>query len=170
MREGRTTMYRVIVTVKREGEARGRDLEVPAEVKAQRLAAMIADALGWGQGAADRSSSFEIVVKPPGRALAPDETLADAGAWDGAWLILRRLREPSPPPPPPAEGPVKGWKRLWPEEAGRVSMVEEATLWPVETEQPFGEEPPGLGEVGPAQAGDESSESGDEGFVWRQID
>jgi len=61
---------------------------VPAEVAASRLAAMIADALGWSDDGQDRVTVFQIEAYPPGRRLAGHETLAGVNAWDGSWLIL----------------------------------------------------------------------------------
>ena len=119
-------MQRVIVTVKRQGEARVRDLEVPAEVEAEQLSKMIAQALRWDSDLAGQPVEYEIMAEPPGRTLQPDESLADAGAWDGAWLVFHRpgkvpptLPEPVPSPlpfipPSPSRGesPVAGWRSL----------------------------------------------------------
>lgn len=80
-------MEKVIVTVVREGQAVGLDLELPAEVEAHTLAQLIA---AWFDPAApgvDRP--WRLEAHPPGRLLRPDETLANAGAWDGSWLILK---------------------------------------------------------------------------------
>ena len=82
-------MERVVVTVKREGEARVRDLEVPAEVEAGRLAELVAEALRWEVDAAGRRLHYEIEAHPLGRTLQPGERLAEAGVWDGAWLVFR---------------------------------------------------------------------------------
>lgn len=101
-------MQRVIVTVKRQDEARVRDLEVPAEVEAGRLAEMIACALRWESDPAGQPIQYEIMAEPPGRILGAQESLAEAGAWDGAWLVLQPLgEEPSAPPPSSPPGPVK---------------------------------------------------------------
>ncbi len=112
-------MQRVIVTVKRQNEARVRDLEVPADVEAERLSRMIAQALRWESDLAGQPVEYEIVAEPPGRPLRPQESLAEAGAWDGAWLTLRPLGAALPPPIPkpaassvPASGPVTGWRSL----------------------------------------------------------
>jgi len=116
-------MQRVIVTVKRQNEARVRDLEVPAGVEAERLSRMIAQALRWESDRAGQPVEYEILAEPPGRVLSPRESLAEAGAWDGAWLVLQpagAVFAPSPPPasmpakmPPPNDNsPVIGWRRL----------------------------------------------------------
>lgn len=89
-------MERVIVTVKREGEARVRDLEVPAEVEAQRLVDLIAAALRWQTDAAGQRLAYELEAQPLGRRLAPCETLADAGVWDGSWLVLHPVQARAP--------------------------------------------------------------------------
>jgi len=113
-------MERVIVTVRLARETRGRDLEVPAEVEAARLAEQIADALQWGKNPAGQPVRYEIRADPPGRILQPGESLADAGAWDGAWLVLQPIGDgASGAAPawgatasPPAGGPVAGWQPL----------------------------------------------------------
>ena len=117
-------MQRVIVTVKRKDENKVRDLEVPAEVEAGRLTEMIAQALRWETDPAGQPIRYEIIAEPPGRVLHAQESLAEAGAWDGAWLVFHPVGdtssappepEPTPPPvspAPAAEGPVTGWGSL----------------------------------------------------------
>ena len=146
-------MQRVIVTVKRQNEARVRDLEVPAEVEAEQLSKMIAQALRWESDPAGQPVEYEIEAEPPGRALAPQESLAEAGAWDGAWLVFRPLgKEPPLPPPKPAAsptptgGPVAGWR-------------------PLGIDLPSGQAPE-QAEV--PQPSDASAETG--GFVWKPLD
>ena len=133
-------MLRVIVSVRREGERRERDLEVPAEIEAQRLAMLIAHALRWPE------VPYTIYAKIPRRRkvleIKPFESLADAGAWDGTRLLFRATTAqagyatpaasysdgaprayapsapsplpPSPPPaPPPSDAPpIRGWRSL----------------------------------------------------------
>jgi len=109
----------VIVTVKRENEARVRDLEVPADMPSAQLASLIAEWCGWNQDPGGKPVRYEIHSTPPDRILAPDETLAQAQAWDGAWLVLKPDRgitqqaTPSPgvpakPSPSPIPGPTPG--------------------------------------------------------------
>ncbi|MDQ2809064.1 MAG: hypothetical protein M3Z04_19495 [Chloroflexota bacterium] len=56
-------MHRVIVTVKREGDVRVHDLEVPAEIDAGRLAGRIAAALHWDSDSAGQPGENPIGVK-----------------------------------------------------------------------------------------------------------
>lgn len=143
-------MQRVIVTVKRQGEARVRDLEVPAEVEAGRLAEMIARALHWDSDQAGQPIQYEIMAEPPGRTLHTQESLADAGVWDGAWLVFQPpggapSPRPSPPPfpqpsPSPGQGPVTDWR-------------------PVGIDLPAGSEPER-----------EDTRPEKSGFVWKQVD
>lgn len=112
-------MERVIVTVKGAHDVRGRDLEVPAEVEAVRLVLLLAQALQWDGTIGGRSVPYTIYAEPPGRVLRPTETLADAGVWDGAQLILQPVGSETKPPPPSVtgpvesvEGPLKGWRGL----------------------------------------------------------
>ena len=150
-------MRRVIVTVKRYREARVRDLEVPAGIRAEQLARIIAQALRWERDPAGQRIEYEIEAQPPGRTLLPPESLAEAGAWDGAWLIFHPRGEsappprlsPSPPPPPkptpqppsaPTGGPVVKWR-------------------PLGIDLPHSEEEPEQGEGSKAS-----------GFVWKRLD
>jgi hypothetical protein len=100
----------IIITLRKE-DGQELDLEVPREVCAADLVEELALAFGL-------SGDFQVFAEPPNRMLAPHETLAQAGIWDGARLLLTRgYRPPSPPPSPPppavpAGGPVKGWKPL----------------------------------------------------------
>jgi hypothetical protein len=142
-------MQRVIVTVKRRGEARVRDLEVPAEVGAERLSKIVAEALRWESDPAGQPVEYAIMAEPPGRLLTSQESLAQAGAWDGAWLVFQPLGEEVPPPvhpprpdvpPAPPGGPVVGWGD-----------------WDFDL---------------PIEQGTESDETSSEagGFVWKQLD
>jgi hypothetical protein len=76
-------VQRVIISVAVEGGPHGLDLEVPAGLPAAELVPLLAAAL---QAPAH---SYRLEALPPGRLLQPHESLAAAGAWDGAWLILR---------------------------------------------------------------------------------
>lgn len=106
-------MESVIVTVKRQGEAQVRDLEVPLDITAGELAQQMAAAFGW-------SSDYQVYAAPPERVLPPQETLLQAGVWDGAWLVFQPAGTPAQsggltaasPPPGPApqpDKPVGGW-------------------------------------------------------------
>jgi uncharacterized ubiquitin-like protein YukD len=118
---------RVVVSVRREDEARGRDLEIPAELPAVELTRLLGSALGWSL---DESWPLHIRVDPPGRLLHDDESLAAAGVADGARLILTPALarvtppvEPAQPDPvedePPATPPGRRYPRwLWPALAG----------------------------------------------------
>ena len=78
----------VIVTVKLKGEAAVRDLEVASDLPCEQLSANIARALQWDRGPAGEALFFDIEATPPGRILRREETLAQANAWDGSWLVL----------------------------------------------------------------------------------
>src|SRR5438876_12069470 len=77
---------RVVVTVRREGDdvADGRDLKLPISVPAGELSRLVQAALGW----AALPDQLCIRVEPGGRVLGPQESLARAGVWDGAWLVF----------------------------------------------------------------------------------
>ncbi len=110
-------MARVIVTVKRSTEARVRDLEVPADLETTQLAELIVNALQWQSDAAGQAVRYEIKAEPLGRVLRPNESLAEAGVWDGSWLVFQpvgcRIQGPAgPPPPSPKAGPLGSWRPL----------------------------------------------------------
>lgn len=97
---------RVIVTVQRQGEREVRDLEVPADVPSGQLAKMIARALSWDTRPEGQQPSYKIEAYPPGRILLLQESLAEAGVWDGAWLVIRTDgASPSASPTPVASIP-----------------------------------------------------------------
>lgn len=83
-------MQRVVIAVRRQGEAAETDFEVPTDVGAAHLADQLAAAVG----APAAAGQWELRSVMLGRALRPDETLAEAGVWDGAMLVLARAREP----------------------------------------------------------------------------
>ena len=95
-------MERVIVEVLLEGEQAGRDLELPPNLPVEQLAPLVAQALSWP------AHQYEIEARPPGRPLRPDETLAEAQAWDGAVLIFRQRAAQAAPQQPAGFA----WKRL----------------------------------------------------------
>ncbi len=119
-------MKPIIASVKRENEPAERDLIVPAETPSSQLSSLIAEALNWQTDADGKAVSYQIVADPPGRVLAPNETLADAEAWDGTRLVFQRVNTHSSSPKqqekgyktangsrvkilPIADNPVSGW-------------------------------------------------------------
>jgi|GEM_PF-3092221 len=99
-------MQRVVVTIKREDEARVRDIEVPADIEVERLSDLIARALHWDSGPAAESLRYEIEAHPLGRRLKPHESLVSAGVWDGSWLVMYPIKATTPAfetVPPPVE-------------------------------------------------------------------
>lgn len=102
-------MERVIVSVTcqgSEGQAGWHDVEVAADVAVRQLVPVVARVLGW-----DPDLRYEVVATSPERRLDPEESLAQAAAWDGTQLIFRTM--PSSAIVPPAEqGPIVLWKPL----------------------------------------------------------
>lgn len=146
-------MERVIVTVKHTQEAQSRDLEVPAEIEASRLAGLIAAALRWGGDETGRSVRYEIWAEPPGRTLSPHESLADASAWDGARLVLQPIGGRMAGPIPPS---------------GTVTAPSSIAKGPVESWKPLGIDLPGPAISGqPVAPEQDKSQSG---FVWKRLD
>lgn len=141
-------MERAIVTVKYPTDDTICDLEVPVTVAAQRLTELVVEGLHW-----DTRVAYQIWVEPPGRKLNPQETLAQAGVWDGAQLTFypQTLVPPSPPKAPnvptapdrpPQDGPVLRWR----------DILDGDTV--VET---VGED-------------DQEEAKPDTGYVWKQLD
>jgi hypothetical protein len=107
-------MQRVIVSVERADGGESRDLELPAEIDAGRLAGLIASALRWTTDWSGQPVRYQIEAHPLGRPLQPHETLAGAGVWDGARLVLCPIGTPRSrqQPPPRTSGPVTGWRSI----------------------------------------------------------
>ena len=101
-------MERVIVTVSRSGEAQEYDLELAADVPVKELAAAIIKALGWASQH-DSFAGYTIELLPSGHVLQPDDTLAQAQAWDGSHLHFVAVSTVIPTQQskkPAADGPV----------------------------------------------------------------
>lgn len=81
-------MRSAVVSVKLADAEFGLDLEVPVDVEAGRLAPVLAGVLAGEAGLAAPTVAYRLTAYPPGRMLDPAETLASAGVWDGAWLVL----------------------------------------------------------------------------------
>jgi len=107
-------MERVIVSVQRGNDEK--DLEVPSDITVRALLQELSFAFGW-------EDRYNLEARPPGRLLRPEETLAQAGVWDGARLILvagkSEGRGPGvdrghrgPQEKPPEQGPLQGWRPL----------------------------------------------------------
>lgn len=79
-------MERVIVNLRLANETTGRDLEIPAETPWAELMPLLIKALKWQEDV-----DYEVFADPPGRKLKPNESLVDAGAWDGATLVVHPL-------------------------------------------------------------------------------
>ena len=106
-------MHRVTVTVQRFGDPRTRELEVSDSVPGTRLARMISRALSWDLTTNGEYAVYQIEVLPLGRRLAPDESLASAGAWDGSWLILHAVGTEWQAEPDDDTEPVPTREQVW---------------------------------------------------------
>jgi hypothetical protein len=74
-------MTRIIVHARQAEDARGHDLEIPAEMPISELERIIPDVLNW-------PPCRGIHVEGTGQVLGANETLASAGVWDGASLVF----------------------------------------------------------------------------------
>jgi len=116
-------MERAIVTIRHATQDEECDLEVPVKVEARRLVELIVSGLQWDSG-----GRYQLWAEPIGRALNPQETLAQAGIWDGVRLVLQPQTVAIPPShsprvqerptgptvrPLPTGGPVIGWRDVF---------------------------------------------------------
>jgi len=104
----------VIVSVRRSDVDWSWDLEAPAELPLAKLAPLIARALRWAVAEDQPLGGYQVEAQPPNRPLGPQDTLAGAGVWDGAWLtffpgptVAGRVEVE-----PPTDGPSRGWRQL----------------------------------------------------------
>jgi hypothetical protein len=138
-------MTDVIVTVKHADEARLLDIQLASDIPAERLAASLAQLLGWDRDDSGKSISYELMAYPPGRKLKPNETLADVKAWDGAWLVMHPKLTLQPQIRAP-ESPKNGY-----------------TMKRLDSDPPADSgEPPSQ----PAPKG----QPGSSGYVWKRLD
>src|SRR4051794_6180711 len=84
---------RVLVTVRRDEESDGRDLELPASLSFEELTRLLGPVLHWPQ-----VGNLRARLEPDGRVLAPGESLRDAGAVDGALLVFSATEPQGDPP------------------------------------------------------------------------
>jgi len=115
---------RSIVTIAVAGEPGDIDVEVSANMPGEALATAIAEALGWETGRSSMPVTYDIELLGAGRRLRPDETLAQAEAWDGSRLIFHPLSL-KPPLPEPS-----------------VDLERQRLDWPVAEWQPLSGAPP----------------------------
>ncbi len=154
-------MQRVIVTVKRKDELQVRDLEVPAELEAASLAELIARVLRWDKDHAAPARGYLVDVRPLGRTLQPQESLAAAGVWDGSWLVFYPAGSEAPEPAtgagtalsPPAQ------------EAQGIPAPEQAPAAAVSGWRSLGIDLP----AAPVQEQETQQEKPSGGFVWKQL-
>lgn len=75
-----------MLTVKLPELPFGLDLELPADVEVEGLLKVLMES--YPEAADATGAAHQVEAHPPGRVLSPSETLAAAGVWDGAWLIV----------------------------------------------------------------------------------
>ena len=94
-------MESILVTLKRAGEVKGRDLELPLNMPTGQLAIELAELYGWNLDNAGYPILYELEAHPPGRRLNTHETLAQSQVWDGSLLVLHAKNTVQPQPPSP---------------------------------------------------------------------
>lgn len=78
-------MSSVIVTVKSANRA-GKDYEIPSDMTARNIIRSLAEVLKLPPNTA--AVTYHVMAEPPGRYLAAEETLEEAGVFDGAVLRI----------------------------------------------------------------------------------
>ncbi len=82
-------MNKVILTVRFMDSSEIKDIEMPTNIKISKIADMLIKAYKPVESFGNRQYHFAL-DHPPGRWLDPNETLEDAGVWDGAILTLKK--------------------------------------------------------------------------------
>lgn len=77
-------MKKVIVTIKTDSIKEPFDVEIIAESHTSEILEILCEAYKLGN-----SKNFNVFATPPGRLLNANETLEEAGVWNGAILTLR---------------------------------------------------------------------------------
>ncbi|HWI61527.1 MAG TPA: EsaB/YukD family protein [Symbiobacteriaceae bacterium] len=118
---------KVVVSISRADEGQVYDVELPVDVPLGSLAAVAAMALGWSEDEQGRTVAFEVKVHQDGRTLSAHDSLAQAGVWDGSWLVFHPrpglvVQRPAPAAEPPtapvplapvqAPSPIIRWRPL----------------------------------------------------------
>jgi uncharacterized ubiquitin-like protein YukD len=81
-------MKKVIATVKIDNvKKEAFDVEINSDTTASKILTMLCEAYYLGS-----EKNYNIFVANLGRLLQPNETLEEAGVWDGAIMILRKVR------------------------------------------------------------------------------
>jgi len=80
-------MKKVIVSIKMDNRNKLLDLEIMTESSVAKMLTAICAAYHIGNG-----KNYSVFANPLGRFLDPNETLEDAGVWDGAILTLREIK------------------------------------------------------------------------------
>lgn len=80
-------MKKVIVTINIENKKKSYDVEIIAESDVSKMLAMLCAAYNLGS-----ETNYNIFAAPPGRLLNPNETLEEAGVWDGAVITVKNIR------------------------------------------------------------------------------
>jgi len=120
-------MSRVIIQVETEDRSRVKDIDVPTDVIGKELASHLAQAIDWFEP----GFRYTLAVKlPPQKTVRPEQSLAEAGLWDGTHLILRRKADINYKPNKPVAKqpePKSSSKEL----ARLVSKANQALTYPV---------------------------------------
>ncbi len=108
-------MAKIIISVMLEGSDKLRDYEVPSDIGADELVDRLVKEFGDYMNLGEGEYAFQLIVAGSDRPLDRNETLEEAGVWDGALLIIhpyRIVRAERGARPQAEETPVAGWRSL----------------------------------------------------------
>lgn len=162
-------MQSVIVTVKLSGIEREYDLEVPVDVPAQELAELITHNIN---PSSDTTQTFRMhCIRPQSnrKRLRDDESLSEAGLWDGVYLEIEPVDAVASEN---WQDIVIGWVSLDDGEAGIekisggwVNLDQEVGVGEGESD---GDLEPDTNRTDDSEAPDDSPSPGD-GYVWKPL-
>ena len=118
-------MARIMVSVLYEQSGEMKDFEIPARMKAADFGMKVAEVMEREQDADPARWWYQIEAVSIDKRLQPDETLENAGIWDGEILLVSRRQRVELPREDyigtvcngerediSPDSPVVGWKRL----------------------------------------------------------
>lgn len=123
-------MEKIIVTIQYTDLNFAGDLEVAPATRVRDMVDVIARAMQWNQDLSNNLYTFDVFAPALQRLLDPDESLSQAGVWDGAVLIFHQVckgkkpvifRSPAPGEPTvpgtdkntAGKSPLVGWRKTF---------------------------------------------------------
>ena len=80
-------MTKLLLTLKIENKSDTLDMEITSSQEVSSIISVLCEKFSIKD-----AKTFGLYATPPGRQLDPNETLEDAGVWNGTILTLRRIK------------------------------------------------------------------------------